>query len=56
MGSFDDAFWNLFIIVCTLGGIAWLYLLTVQGSRGAADRPRRRAARHRRGGTSGTRI
>ena len=33
MGSFDDAFWNLFIIVCTLGGIAWLYLLTVQSAR-----------------------
>ena len=33
MGNFDDAFWNLFIIVCTLGGIAWLYLLTVQSAR-----------------------
>ena len=33
MGSFNDAFWNLFIVVCTLGGIAWLYLLTVQSSR-----------------------
>ena len=41
MGSFNDAFWNLFIVVCTLGGIAWLYLLTVQSSRrgGSAAAP-----------------
>ena len=32
MGSFSDPFWNLLIVVCTLGGIAWLYLLTVQSS------------------------
>ena len=33
MGSFNDAFWNLFIIVCTLGGIVWLYLLTLRFMR-----------------------
>ena len=34
MGSFNDAFWNLFIVVCTLGGILWLYLLTIASMRG----------------------
>ena len=35
MGNFSEGFWNLFIVVCTLGGILWLYLLTSQnmGSR-----------------------
>ena len=33
MGSFSDPFWNLFIIVCTLGGIVWLYLLTIASMR-----------------------
>ena len=35
MGSFSEGFWNIFIVVCTLGGILWLYLLTSQnmGSR-----------------------
>ena len=34
MGSFNDAFWNLFIVVCTLGGVLWLYLLTIASMRG----------------------
>ena len=34
VGSFGDEFWNLFIVVCTLGGIIWLYLLTIGSMRG----------------------
>ena len=30
MGNFSEGFWNIFIVVCTLGGIVWLYLLTSQ--------------------------
>jgi len=30
MGNFSEGFWNIFIVVCTLGGILWLYLLTSQ--------------------------
>ena len=39
MGNFSEGFWNIFIVVCTLGGIFWLYLLTVQnmGSRRPAS-------------------
>ena len=39
MGNFSEGFWNIFIVVCTLGGIFWLYLLTVQniGSRQPAS-------------------
>lgn len=39
MGNFSEGFWNLFIVVCTLGGILWLYLLTSQnmGSRPPAS-------------------
>ena len=39
MGNFSEGFWNIFIIVCTLGGIFWLYLLTSQnmGSRRPAS-------------------
>ena len=33
MGNFNDGFWNLFIIVCTLGGIFAMYLLTAMNSR-----------------------
>ena len=35
MGNFSEGFWNIFIVVCTLGGIVWLYLLTASnmGSR-----------------------
>ena len=35
MGNFSEGFWNIFIVVCTLGGILWLYLLTSRnmGSR-----------------------
>ena len=35
MGNFSEGFWNIFIVVCTLGGILWLYLHTSQnvGSR-----------------------
>ena len=52
MGSFSDPFWNLLIVVCTLGGIAWLYLLTVQ------ERAPGRAGRDagRRGGGEETRL
>ena len=38
MGNFNDGFWNLFIIVCTLGGIFAMYLLTAMNSR--ATNPR----------------
>ena len=27
MGNFSEGFWNIFIFVCTIGGILWLYLL-----------------------------
>ena len=39
MGSFSEGFWNIFIFVCTIGGIVWLYLLTAQdmGSRRPAS-------------------
>ena len=39
MGNFSEGFWNIFIVVCTLGGIFWLYLLTAQnmGSRRPAS-------------------
>ena len=35
IGNFSEGFWNIFIVVCTLGGIVWLYLLTASnmGSR-----------------------
>ena len=38
MGNFSEGFWNIFIVVCTLGGIVWLYLLTSQnmGTRPSA--------------------
>ena len=38
MGNFNDGFWNLFIIVCTLGGIFAMYLLTAMNSRAANPR------------------
>ena len=39
MGNFSEGFWNIFIFVCTLGGIVWLYLLTASnmGSRRPAE-------------------
>ena len=39
MGNFSEGFWNIFIVVCTLGGIVWLYLLTAQnmGTRRPAE-------------------
>ena len=38
MGNFNDGFWNLFIVVCTLGGIFAMYLLTAMNSRAASPR------------------
>ena len=54
MGSFSEGFWNIFIIVCTLGGILWLYLLTSQNMEAAGRLPG--PARSRRRDTSGTRT
>ena len=53
MGNFSEGFWNIFIVVCTLGGIVWLYLLT-RRTWEPAGRPG--AARSRRRSTCGTRT
>ena len=48
MGNFSEGFWNIFIFVCTLGGIVWLYLLTSRnmGAPRSADASEAQTTRH----------